>query len=97
MAGRKTDMRKLHRSDLIDIIYELQRQVNTLEEQNAQLTEELQDRVIRMENAGSIAEAALALNHVFEAAQKAADQYLFSIRSAGMRTEEQPQKEAEDE
>lgn len=89
MAGKKTDMRKLRRSDLIDIIYELQKQVNLLEEQNAELAEQMQDRVIRMEHAGSIAEAALSLNHIFEDAQKAADQYLLSIRAANTAQEEQ--------
>ena len=33
----------------------------------------LSDRTVKLENAGSIAEAALALNGVFEAAQAAAE------------------------
>ena len=37
-------------------------------------------REIELREAGSIAEAALRLNGVFEAAQKAADQYLYNIR-----------------
>lgn len=37
-------------------------------------------RRIELEHAGSIAEAALKLNGVFEAAQKAADQYLYNIQ-----------------
>ena len=37
-------------------------------------------REIELEKAGSIAEAALRLNGVFEMAQKAADQYLYNIR-----------------
>lgn len=38
------------------------------------------DRNIELEEAGNIAEAALKLNKVFEAAQKAADQYLDNLR-----------------
>lgn len=38
------------------------------------------DRRIELEEAGNIAEAALKLNKVFEAAQKAADQYLYNLR-----------------
>ena len=34
----------------------------------------------QIEEAGSIAEAALKLNKVFEAAQKAADQYIYNLR-----------------
>ncbi len=37
-------------------------------------------RAIELKEAGSIAEAALRLNGIFEAAQKAADQYLYNIR-----------------
>ena len=33
-----------------------------------------------IDEAGSIAEAALKLNHVFEAAQEAAEQYLLSVK-----------------
>jgi hypothetical protein len=36
--------------------------------------------MILTEKAGSIAEAALQLNLVFETAQKAADQYLMNVR-----------------
>jgi hypothetical protein len=41
---------------------------------------QLNKREIAIESAGSIAEAALKLNGVFEAAQKAADQYLENVR-----------------
>lgn len=40
-------------------------------------------RVIELEDAGSIAEAALRLNGVFEAAQKAAEQYLMNVKRLG--------------
>lgn len=45
------------------------------------LEAERHKREIELEEAGSIAEAALRLNGVFEAAQKAADQYLESVRA----------------
>lgn len=38
------------------------------------------NREIELLEAGSIAEASLKLNKVFEAAQKAADQYLYNLR-----------------
>lgn len=43
------------------------------------LTEQRDKREIQLAEAGSIAEAALRLNGIFEAAQKAADQYLYNI------------------
>ena len=52
-----------------------------LERQNANLRRQLADRTLRLEQVGSIAEAALSLNRVFEAAQAAADQYLESVKA----------------
>lgn len=46
---------------------------NTIEEMRT-------SRAIELEDAGSIAEAALRLNGVFEAAQRAAEQYLMNVR-----------------
>lgn len=46
---------------------------NTIDEMKA-------SRVIELNEAGSIAEAALKLNGVFEAAQKAAEQYLMNVQ-----------------
>lgn len=41
---------------------------------------EIEEKEIKIQEAGSIADAALALNDVFGSAQKAADQYVESIR-----------------
>lgn len=81
------ELRKLSRAELIDIIYELQKQNSAAEAENARLRAELDDRTLRLANAGSIAEAALELNGVFTAAQAAADNYLNSLRSANAETE----------
>lgn len=43
---------------------------------------------IKINQAGSIAEASLQLNQVFEAAQQAAEQYLENIRSLSGRQEQ---------
>ena len=76
------EFRRLSREELVEIIYELQRSEAALREENDRLKEKLADRSLKMENAGSLAEASLALNGVFEAAQSAADQYLAAIRDA---------------
>lgn len=44
------------------------------------LREEREEHLTQAEEVGSIAEASLRLNGIFEAAQKAADQYLLSVR-----------------
>lgn len=76
------ELKRLSRVELIDIIYELQKQKDATDVRVAQLQEKLNQRELRIAQAGSIAEAAIGLNGVFEAAQAAADQYLHSIQTA---------------
>ena len=76
------ELKHLSRAELIDIIYELQKQSNEKDAQMKKMQTALDERTIRMTKAGSIAEAAISVNSVFEAAQAAADQYLDSIRAA---------------
>ena len=51
-----------------------------IRELEEEMAEWKKSRRIELEEAGSIAEASLRLNGVFEAAQKAADQYLENLR-----------------
>lgn len=76
------ELRHLSRLELIDIIYELQKQNNASAAQIDELQNKLKEKEIRIVNAGSIAEAAIGINGVFEAAQAAADQYLLSVKAA---------------
>ena len=79
------ELRRLGRGDLIEILYQYQRREQQLEEQNAELRRRLEERSIRIEQAGSVAEAALSLNRVFESAQAAADQYLEEVQARAER------------
>lgn len=78
MADR--ELRRMRRTELVEIIYALKQSEDQLKEQNAALTAQLQDRQLRVSKAGSIAQAAMELNKVFEAAQAAADDYLNSVQ-----------------
>lgn len=51
-----------------------------LNQQREEMDAWLTSRRIELEEAGSIAEAALRLNDVFEAAQSAANQYIYNLR-----------------
>ena len=82
------ELKRLGRAELIDIIFELQKQCDAYTEQNRELQEKLEKRELYLSEAGSIAEASLQINGVFEAAQAAADQYLQSIHAANKRVEE---------
>ena len=79
MADR--ELKKLSRAELIDIIYALKEREEDLSAQVAALEERLAQREIQISRAGSIAEAALAINRVFEQAQAAAADHLISVRA----------------
>ena len=74
------EFKRLTRAQLIDIIYQLQLQIDALTEEKKELETALEDKRLRVENAGNIAEAALEINECFRAAQNAAEQYLNEIK-----------------
>ena len=82
------ELRKLNRAELLELLLELSRENEALQAQLKQTEAALSDRRLQMEEAGSIAEAALRLSGIFEAAQKAADQYLSSVSERTARQEE---------
>ena len=74
------ELKKLNRSELLEILVAQGEKIETLEQQLADAQKALQDRRIEISSCGSIAEAALKLNHIFEDAESAAAQYLESVR-----------------
>ena len=77
----------MRRTELVEIILALKQSEDRLRAENAALSAQLQERQIHIENAGSIAQAALELNKVFEAAQAAADEYVASVLAANKNTD----------
>lgn len=80
------EFRKLSRSELIDIIFELQQRYETIQNENNRLKKALEKRELNIANAGSLADAVIKINGVFEAAQAAADQYLLSVKAQSEQT-----------
>lgn len=76
------ELRRMRRAELVEIILALKQTEDRLRAENAALSAQLQERQIHIENAGSIAQAALELNNVFAAAQAAADDYLHSVQAS---------------
>lgn len=74
------ELKKLNRAELLELLLEQVEENEALRAEIAGLKEQLADRTIKIENAGSIAEAALRLNGVFEAAEAAAKQYIDSLK-----------------
>ena len=75
------ELKKLNRTELLELLLSKTTEVEKLNSEIFKLQTELEEKNIKMRTTGSIAEASLKLNGVFEAAQKAADQYLESVIS----------------
>ena len=73
------ELRKLNRRELIEIIYQMKKNEQKMQEEIDALQAELQDKRLRLSDAGSIAEAAVSVTNIFSAAQAAADLYLQEI------------------
>jgi len=74
------EFKRLSRSQLIEIIYQLQLKQEELTADNVKLAKALADKRLRVSKAGNIAEAALEMHHVMQAAQDAAEHYLAEIK-----------------
>ena len=66
------ELRRMSRAGLLEILLAQSREIERLKDEVAALNERLEDRDILMSRSGSLAEASLQINHVFEAAQRAA-------------------------
>lgn len=85
---KQNDLKRLRRTDLLELLLELSKENDNLRKENQELKQQLEDRTIAIENSGTLAEAALQLSGVFEAAQNACDQYLQNIQSRSRNMEE---------
>ncbi len=74
------ELRKLKRIEILELLLEQSRENERLRAEIEEMKKKLEDREIAIKESGSIAEAALKLNGIFEAAQKAADQYLENLK-----------------
>lgn len=81
MAANDNSLNKLSKSQLIEIVRSLQQRERNVVAQRDDFAHQLSARQIRIANAGSIAEASLALSGIFESAQYAADEYVASVRT----------------
>lgn len=82
------ELRHLGKTELLSILRDQEAELEQLRTQIAQLQSQQKAQAIQMEECGSIAEASLQMNQVFQAAQAAADQYLASIREKEAGAEE---------
>ena len=90
------EFKRLSRSQLIDVIYQLQLKQEELMAENEKLSKELEDRRIRIGKAGNVAEAALEIHNVMQAAQDAVEHYKEEMQLRVNREYQRIIKEAEE-
>ena len=74
------ELKRLSRTDLLNMMLNLSKENEALRRRLAEAEEKLNSREIAIEESGSLAEAALRLNGIFEAAQAACDQYTQNLK-----------------
>ena len=78
---KKDKFRRLKRIELYEIMLAQSQEIDQLKKELAETKKQLVSQEIKLEKAGSIAEASLSLTKVFEEAQKAADLYLKNVQT----------------
>ena len=78
MADR--ELRKLSRKQLLELLLQLTERSEELQDQLQEANKKLENKRLIKMKAGSIAEASLKLSGVFEAADNAAEQYLYNLK-----------------
>jgi len=75
------ELKKLNRKQLLELLLKQTVRVEELENRLQEMEHKLEDKTLVQQEIGSIAEASLKLNGVFEAAEAAAAQYVDSVRN----------------
>ena len=94
MDGNERELRRLNRRALLEIMLNQARELDVLKKERDDLIKELDEtkaalkrRDIDIDEAGSIAVAALQINGIFEVAQAASQQYIDNIKRLSDRQE----------
>lgn len=81
------ELKRLSRADLLEMLIDQSQELQDVKKRLEAAEAALASRIIEINTAGSIAEASLQLNGVFEAAQAACAQYTESVQHLNERTE----------
>lgn len=81
------ELRKLRRTDLLELLIAQAKENEALQGRLSDAEAQLHSRELAVSEAGSLAEAALRVNGVFEAAQAAAEQYLENLHLRSQKQE----------
>jgi hypothetical protein len=81
----RNNLRHLRKVELIEMLLTQTKRVEDLEKEVSELKARLEDRQILLNETGDLATASLQINGFFEAAQRAADQYIENARQLSER------------
>ena len=88
------ELRKLNRYQLLELLIVQTERADKLQARLESTEKQLDDQDIQMTSLGSIAEASLQLKGVFQAAQEAADMYLYAAKKHAEKIEKAAEKKA---
>ena len=88
------DLRKLNRYQLLELLIVQTERSDQLQARVEELEKQLQERELKMDSMGSIAEASLQIGGVFQAVQAAAELYLSAAKRNGEEIEAAAQRRA---
>ena len=89
------ELKKLNRYQLLEMLIIQTERANALQKQLEEAQMKLDSRDVNMTVIGSVAEASLQLSGVFEAAQKAADIYVNTVKERAAALEAEALQKAE--
>lgn len=73
------EMKRLSRAELLEVILLQIRDNEQLKEENEKLQQQVDERILAIDQSGDLAEACLRLNHIFQDAENAVAQYKENI------------------
>ena len=88
-------IRKINKKELLEILLSQAKRIEELEQQLEKTQKKLDSKKITIENSGSLAEASLKLNGIFEMAHATAEQYLLNIKEKCKKIENDTKKECQ--
>ena len=88
------ELKKLNRYQLLELLVYQAERADKLQQKLDEAEEQLNDRTLKMESLGSIAEASLQLGEVFQAAQAAADLYIDAAKKKALEIEDDAHRKA---
>lgn len=87
------EMRKLNRKELLELLVTYMEENEALKKELDEVKKELKDQKIKIDKAGSLAEASLQLSGIFEAADEAAKKYIQAVQERCNAIEEEKHNE----